>query len=145
VSRPVTIRSQHRAHSVTYIDPTRRDSTMLRTVALLALVAGASAYQTDEVFYTHVYNVMTCGELETEATCTANTECVWDDNDGCDLNAIDKAVVQNDLNAGVNGLMSSTPGAACGAITLENIDEVIAYQTQAYREGHPTSYGNLFS
>ncbi len=27
----------------------------------------------------------------------------------------------------------------------ENIDDVVAYQTQAYREGHPTSSGNIFS
>ena len=84
-----------------------------------ALGATTSTFQTDEIICTHVYNWLTCAGLETEATCTANTECVWDDNDGCDFNAIDKAVVQNDFNAGVNGLMSSTPGAACGAITVE--------------------------
>ena len=43
MSRRVTIRSQHRTRSVTQIDPTRHNSIMLRTVALLALVAGASA------------------------------------------------------------------------------------------------------
>ena len=60
---------------------------------------------------------MTCDGLETEATCTANTECVWDD--GCELNAIDIAVIDADFDVCVNGLMSSPPGAACGAITGE--------------------------
>jgi len=90
---------------------------MLRTVALLALVAGASAYQTDEIICTHVYNTITCGELETNATCTANTECVWDD--GCELNAIDQAVVSTDYSAGSSALIASTAGAACVAITVE--------------------------
>jgi hypothetical protein len=76
-----------------------------------------SAFQTDEIICTHAYNWLTCAELETEATCTANTECVWDD--GCELNAIDIAVIDADFDVCVNGLMSSPPGAACGAITVE--------------------------
>jgi len=76
-----------------------------------------SAYQTDEIFCTHVYNWLTCGELETEATCTANTECVWDD--GCELNAIDHAVVKTHFNAGTTALMSTAEGMACSVITVE--------------------------
>jgi hypothetical protein len=43
VSYSVTGRSQHRARSATHMDPTRRNSIMLRTVALIALVCSASA------------------------------------------------------------------------------------------------------
>ena len=90
---------------------------MFRSIAVLALVGSASAFQTDEIFCTHVYNRVTCGELETKATCTANTECVWDD--GCELNAIDMAVIRTDYNTGVNGLESTAPSLACAAITAE--------------------------
>jgi hypothetical protein len=117
VSRPVTIRSQHRARSATHINPASRSIIMFRSIAVLALVGSASAFQTDEIFCTHVYNRVTCGELETKATCTANTECVWDD--GCELNAIDMAVIRTDYNTGVNGLESTAPSLACAAITAE--------------------------
>ena len=43
MSHRVTRRSQHRARSATHMDPTRRNSIMLRTVALIALVCSASA------------------------------------------------------------------------------------------------------
>ena len=76
-----------------------------------------SAFQTDEIICTHAYDWLTCDELETEATCTANTECVWDD--GCELNAIDMAVIRTDYNTGVNGLESTAPSLACAAITGE--------------------------
>ena len=43
MSHCVTRRSQHRARSATHMDPTRRNSIMLHTVALIALVCSASA------------------------------------------------------------------------------------------------------
>ena len=74
-----------------------------------------SAYQIDEIFCTHGYNQMTCGALETKAICTANTECVWDADDGCSLNAADLALIIAD----VNSAFTVSYDAACSAITVE--------------------------
>jgi hypothetical protein len=93
---------------------------MFRSIALLALVGSASAFQTDEIICTHAYNLLTCDGLETEATCTANTECAWGGDDGCELNATDLAVMDDDGEAGVRALISTAEGQHCATITVED-------------------------
>ena len=93
---------------------------MIRTVALIALVGSAAAYQSDELFCTQTYNVLTCGSYTTNTTCVADTKCVWDaDEEGCNLNAADNALWSSDVMAGYGNLTASTSGAACGAVTTE--------------------------
>lgn len=92
---------------------------MFRAVAVLALASVVSAYQTDEIFCKHAYNAFTCTALTTNASCAANTACVWDAGTACGLNQVDQTVLVNDLVGGLEAVAASTAGAACAAITTD--------------------------
>ena len=93
---------------------------MIRTVALIALVGSAAAYQSDELFCTQTYNALTCDSYTTNITCAANTKCVWDaDEEYCGLNAADFNLMIADYEAGWGNMSASASVAACYAVTTE--------------------------
>jgi len=82
---------------------------MFRSIVILALVAGASAYQTNEIGCTNAYNWVTCDYISTETACNANPQCLWKDDDGdlyCGLAADDYEVSDTDFLAAEGALKS---------------------------------------
>jgi len=98
---------------------------MFRSIVILALVAGASAYQTAEDDCTDTINSFNCG-LKTESSCTG--VCTWVAGTGCSLNAEDQADLQEDQNSAI--AVTAIASAFCAVYNSEDCYNTCAWSAE---------------